>query len=321
MQHHPEYFNLHSTWRFLRDEGGLDIDTFAQRLQLNRAELDGDILTLTRHQLFEMWRMMVERAGEQSIIFAVRDLMLKGRFDTVFYAAVCSRDLRSGLQRLSQSKETLFPLRLPITESKEDLSIRFDWFCDHSAVPDGFVLAEIIVFVAMARFATGHPIVPKQASLYRLPEQPLPYEEWLGISLTQSDSPCVRFHTADLDRPFETCNLEILKLLDADLAHRLAANRAEISLERSVKRCITLRLASGHFDIAAVALALNESVRGLQRKLHMQGTSYQQLLFQARAEMVKEYLKAKLPPAEIALLLGFGEVNSLRRFMQRCKAE
>jgi AraC-like DNA-binding protein len=310
-------FTLHSTWRFLRDEGGLDFESFAERLNLDPASLSGDSLKLTRSQLFELWRIMVERVGEQAFIFSVRDLMLKMRFDTVFYAAVCSRDLRSGLHRLSRSKEALFPLKMPISEDKTGLTATFDWFCHPSAVPDGFVLAEFVVFVAMARFATGHDVRPARARLYRLPKDPQPYEDWLGCPLTRGETPALRFASVDLGRPFTTCNLEILQLLDQDLAKRIRSSDSEEALLETVRRRINRRLASGTFDVASIAQSIGLSTRSLQRRLAILGTSYQALLFEVRSELAAEYLRTKLPIPEVAILLGFEEVNSLRRFLNQ----
>lgn len=312
----PRVFTLHTTWRYLRDEGGLDFDAFAQRLRLRPDALDGDSLHLTRDQLFELWRMMTERVGEQAFIFSVRDLMLYGRFDTVFFAAVCSRDLGSGIRRLCQSKEALFPLRLPVAEDALGLTVGFDWFCDPQSVPDGFVLAEIIVFVAMTRFATGQQIIPRSVHLVRLPADPAPYENWLGVPLVQAQQPQLQFNKADLRRHFGTCNLEILKLLDADLAERVGRSANDLPLDQLVKQRIEAHLASGDYGVAVLAETLGFSVRGLQRELSRLGSSYQELLTQARRHLANRYLAAGLPHAEIAILLGYEEINSLRRFLR-----
>lgn len=307
---------MHSTWRFLRDEGDIDFDELLPLLELSPEDLRGDSLKLTRKQIFSFWEYMVKRVGEPEFIFAVRDLMLHGRFDTVFYAAICSRDVRRGIRKLSQAKEILFPLRLPVVEDASGLALGFDWFCHPAAVPQGLVLAEMIVFVAMVRFASGRRIIPASAALLTLPENPAPYEDWLGIPLSQSEQLELRFHHKDLDTPFETCNLEILKLLDHDLEKKAQPN-GDSALDERVKQCIEKCLASGDFAIEHVADSLGYSVRVLQRSLTRLGTSYRQILFRARWELAQAYMRADLPLAEISLLLGFEEINSLRRFLDR----
>jgi AraC-like DNA-binding protein len=294
--------------------GGIDFDELLLHLELSPEVLRGDSLKLTRKQLFSLWEYMIQRAGEPEFIFAVRDLTLHGRFDTVFYAGICSRDVRRGLRKLARVKETLFPFRLPLVEDASGLALGFDWFCHPAAVPQSFVLAEMIVCVAMVRFATGRRIIPARAALFSLPENPAPYEDWLGIPLSRSEQPELRFHYEDLDTPFETCNLEILKLLDHDLEKK-AQPKGDSALDERVKQCIERCLASGNFTIEYVADSLGYSVRALQRSLTRLGTSYRKILFQARSELAQAYLKADLPLAEVSLLLGFEEINSLRRFL------
>lgn len=66
--------------------------------------------------------------------------------------------------------------------------------------------------------------------------------------------------------------------------------------------------------------SLGCSARALQRQLNGAGTSYRRILELARGELAEVYQNAGLPQAEIALLLGFEEINSLRRFLATRKA-
>lgn len=67
-------------------------------------------------------------------------------------------------------------------------------------------------------------------------------------------------------------------------------------------------------DLTACAERLGLSTRTLRRKLSQEGTSYQQLVNKFRMERCTDLLRAgDLSVKEIASLLGFEEVNSLRR--------
>lgn len=315
----PKYFALNSTWRYVRDESGLDLQTISERLNMDLNTLRQDTVYLTSKQHFALWELWSEHVGVQTAVFAITDRIIKGRFESVFYAGVCSHDLRTGMRRLAQTKELIYPKRVPVHEDAKGLTIGIDWYCPPSEAPDGLDLIQLFSFIALARFATGKEIVPDEFCLHRLPSDPKPYERWLGTTINQAKESFVRFKSADLDCLFVTSDLEILKLLDENFANRLRARNEDPKLSSQVSHHIRKHLASGQFDIASTAKALGHSTRDLQRKLKELNTSYQNILFQTRAELAATYLDKELSVNEIVLLLGFEEVTSLRRLLKKAK--
>lgn len=313
----PKYFVLNSTWRFVRDESGLDLQTISKHLDMDLNTLRQDTIYLTSKQHFALWELWSEQVGVQTAVFAITERIVKGRFESVFYAGVCSHDLRSGMRRLAQTKELIYPKRVPVHEDEKGLTVGIDWYCPPSEAPDGLDLIQLFSFIALARFATGKEIVPDEFCLHRLPSDPKPYEQWLGTTISQAKESFVRFKSADLDCPFVTSDLEILKLLDGDFANRLRARSEERDLSSLVSQHIQKQLASGRFDIASTAKALGHSTRNLQRKLKALNTSYQKILFQTRTEMAATYLNKELSTNEMVLLLGFEEVTSYRRLLKK----
>jgi len=74
----------------------------------------------------------------------------------------------------------------------------------------------------------------------------------------------------------------------------------------------------GLVAMEAVARKLAMSKRSLQRKIEVEGTSYQQILKETREALARHSLeKTTLPPAEISLLLGFDEPNSFYRAFRK----
>ena len=73
-------------------------------------------------------------------------------------------------------------------------------------------------------------------------------------------------------------------------------------------------LPGGLSNIQTVAAELGMSNRTLQRRLHGEGTSFQQLLSQVRQELAREYLAdPSLDIGEVAFLIGYEDQNSFYR--------
>jgi AraC-like DNA-binding protein len=89
----------------------------------------------------------------------------------------------------------------------------------------------------------------------------------------------------------------------------------------SVRRAIADRLCDGELDVVALARALRQSPRTLQRRLAGEGSSVTALVESVRRERAFAYLAAKLPIAEVSYLLGFSEPRAFHRAFRRWTGE
>lgn len=109
-------------------------------------------------------------------------------------------------------------------------------------------------------------------------------------------------------------------LLDSLLRHANASLQALQQprvVSTQVATLIAERLPSGRVDKVHIAEAMQISARTLQRRLHEEGNSFQQVLNQTRLQRAYSLLAGKTPMAEIAQQLGFSETRSFfRRFKQ-----
>ena len=70
--------------------------------------------------------------------------------------------------------------------------------------------------------------------------------------------------------------------------------------------------------MAEIAHSLTMSVRQLQRELHAEGTTYQQLLDETRQALVQRYLSNPATPIHhVAFLLGVSEPSAFHRALKR----
>jgi AraC-like DNA-binding protein len=125
------------------------------------------------------------------------------------------------------------------------------------------------------------------------------------------------FPAIELDTALPTANPALLRVNEQLLAQYLA--RLESSeLAARVQSYLIQLLPSGEFEEAAIARALNLSLRTMQRKLRQEGTSFRELLDETRERLAVQYLEdSTMTVSEVAYLLGFSEVSSFSRAMRR----
>jgi AraC-like DNA-binding protein len=118
---------------------------------------------------------------------------------------------------------------------------------------------------------------------------------------------------------------DLLKLAlpqaDAELAEMLKHYTDQLLLKipakddlvKNVRQVLRFRLRGGNASLDSVARDLAMSARDLQRKLNVNGTSFQIVLSQLRCELAFDYLSQNLDTREIAYLLGFSEASAFLR--------
>jgi AraC-like DNA-binding protein len=89
-------------------------------------------------------------------------------------------------------------------------------------------------------------------------------------------------------------------------------------LVAQVRRVLANELVHGTPSIEQVAKRLGMSERTLQRRLHDEGATLQQVLDQLRRDLAAQYLdESQLGLREIAFLLGFAEQSGFQRAFVR----
>ena len=122
------------------------------------------------------------------------------------------------------------------------------------------------------------------------------------------------FRTSDLELPFATYNAELLATLNPKVDREIAWLKMQQTTSSRAKWVLKRLLGGQHAGVHEVAKELGMSSRTLQRRITEEGSSFRQLLSDARRELARLYLQhPSLGLGKTASLLGYEDANSFLR--------
>ena len=275
---------------------------------------DGKKNLVTTAQFFALWRAVGELSSDPAAGLKIATQIDVGNRPPSTMAAYYARD-RDALTRLARFKQLCTPVELQIRIGKDECRIEPMWLHAQEETPPLLTDAAFASFVELGRRGTGHPVNAKRVELKRKAEATKFHEAHFKCPVKfGARRNILVLHTADLDRPCLTHNAELLEMLDPQLDKALEEQRAQRSISEQVKWILKRLLAGVRPDVSAVARELGLSDRTLQRRIVDDGSTFRQLLLEARQELAREYLnRPDIDVAEVAYLLGYEDSNSFYR--------
>ena len=286
---------------------------------LRRADLPDDLFALPNTRLsaadyHRLWNALDGEVNDPAFAIRLCEGIRSEAFSPVLFAALCSPNLLVAAQRVSQFKALVGPMVMYVTETPGSLRIELAWQDGVPQPPHSLVWAELIFAVAIARMGTREAVHPVVMTTTSPPVAVAPYRDYLGIPITGDTTHSVTFRSADAQRPFLTASADMWDAFEPHLQRNLAALRGAHSTTDRVRAALLEGLPSGQFSADQVARKLRMSRRTLQRRIEVEGTTFQAVLQQTRLELARHYLaQSTLPTSQIAFLLGFAEPTSFHR--------
>ncbi|PZR77889.1 MAG: AraC family transcriptional regulator [Stutzerimonas stutzeri] len=306
-------YALDTTWRtVLKDLGIVPANA------LRRAGLADDLLQqpsvrLPPEEYYRLWNGMEAESGDGPFPLRVCSVFRSEAFSPPLFAALCSPNMVTAVRRIAQYKRLIAPMRLDLTEAQDTVTIELSWI-GALQPPASLVLMELLFFVGLARMGTREAVNPVALTTTVLPSSIAPYEDFLGIRPKRGMRHQLVFDATDASRPFLTSSAPLWAAFEPHLRQQLAELDAQVTTSQRVRTALLEGIPSGRTTIETIATMLALSKRTLQRRIEMEGTSFQQLLAETREALANHYLQnTVLPVAEISFLLGFEEPNSFYR--------
>jgi AraC-like DNA-binding protein len=306
-------FTLEVGWRGILEALGLN----AQDL-LRHADLPRDLFTRARPELtedehFRLWESAAALLDDPLFPLKLGQSISAESFSPPLFAAFCSPDLSTAVERLARYKPLIGPMVLHRSDDRDGLSVG----CGHTGgrpLPPSVAGMELVFLVHMARLATRHRVVPLRVEFANLPDGPEHYSDFFGVPVEAGPANKLTFSPEDAKRPFLSVNDGMFSIFEPVLAARLEDLEREASFRDRVRACLVEALPGGRGSMADIARKLAVSTRTMQRRLAEEGSSFQEELNELRAELARHYLtRSDYSSAEISFLLGYNDPNSFIR--------
>ncbi|MCM3698703.1 AraC family transcriptional regulator [Paenibacillus macerans] len=293
---------------------GIDPHDVARKAQLSLTMVTEPV-AVTSAQYFRTWQAYADLIGDTAIgIIKLATAFETAQYPPTVLATYHARDYRDALNQMARYKQLCPPESLRITEEGERCTIELEGMPGEQPGPPVLIGTTLAFLLELGRRGTGQPLTAGSVEFSSPMGDVKALEAYFGCPIRiGATNNRLTLHRRDLDRPFVSYNKELLELmtpvLDRSLEEQLSRSFPEM-----VKWILKRSLTGGRLDIQAVASELGMSVRTLQRRLTDEGTTFKQLLTQARHEQAREYLAdPKLDIKEVAFLIGYEDQNSFYR--------
>lgn len=309
-------FVIPPNWKVLFKDLGLNLQVVLGYAELPLGLFEQKKVQLSPSQYFQLWQGIDKAAQVQGIELGLKlaEVMSFESFDVPIFAAICSPNLNSAIKRLQEYKPLIGPMELRLDQTDATTEIEISCYGFTSALPSSLSLTELVFFTQLTRLATRQSINPITVVLPDLPRNLSAYIDYFGCEIAQGSATKVVFSSKDARVPFLTNNQTMLSLFDCELRKKLEVMESNHTTSRTVYTHLMDLLPQGESSIEVVASQMAMSKRTLQRKLSVEGNSYQSILHKVREELAHYYLKeTDLPITEVSFLLGYQETNSFIR--------
>jgi AraC-like DNA-binding protein len=301
------------------EEHAVPADAVARHAGLPPSLLREPKVLLTTEQLFAFWEAVAKVSGDPAIGLKLGSETRVERLDVVSLAALSAASLRDALARAARYKQLTCPEEIRVTSRGGECAVRFRWLRARGEQCD--ILTDVCFawVAALAHRGTAGAVRPIRIELTGRPRIERLHEQHFGCPV-RFDAPAsaLFFRAADLERRFETHNLDLLATLTPQLDAELAARQTSDDARDQVRAVLRRSMAGRRPELRDVARELASSPRTLQRRLGDLGVSYHQVLEEARRDLAGHYLRdSTLELAEIAYLLGYEDANSFVRAFGR----
>jgi AraC-like DNA-binding protein len=306
-------FSIDSGWKLLLSDAGLNPAEVLRRAQLPEDLFNRKDAALEPNDFFRLWLAIEEEFSEPTFPLRLVSAFSAEAFDPAVFAAFCSPNLNTALQRLSRFKPLLAPMRLHIAVDQQQTSVTVE-YPQSCTIPASFAATEILFFVCLARSGTRKEIVPLAVETPVALPAIETYNQEIGTMPTIGERVKVVFTANDAAAPFVAANEKMWEYFEPALQKRLSKLSEAASFSERVHACLLEMLPGGQSKMNEVARKLMVSPRTLQRKLAEEGISYQGVLNSVRERLARHYLtNSDMNTAQISYLLGFEEPASFSR--------
>ncbi|NNC75549.1 MAG: helix-turn-helix domain-containing protein [Acidimicrobiia bacterium] len=302
-------FRLEPFWRVILRDLDLAGEAVARRAGLPANLFASDPVMVDIEGWAALWDALDATVAEPDLALRLGRVLTLDMFDPAHFAVFCSEHLHQAATRLQRYKRLLGPTRLAI-DDQEALALTCS-VAGLSLPPVLYGTGELVVWVAMARHATRHHVIPRRVVMPFEPNGQAGFEAYFGVPVTRGANFELVFEADDARRRFLATDASMWSFFEPTLDRRLAELDVHTSMAERVGAALYELLPSGRRQVGDVARAVGSSPRTIQRRLGDEGTTFRAVLDETRAQLAQHYLtRTGLSNSQAAFLLGYDDPNS-----------
>lgn len=298
---------------------GIDVPRLFRAAGVDIQLLDKPGARFGAEKISELWELAVAWSGKPALGM---DPTLTARFvnfDIVGYALLSSPDLRTGLHNLSHYLALISDAAtFELVADRQNCWLVLGHVGNTRRVPRQRQEYGLLALLTLCRWLSRRDMRALGADfVFPDPVDAAPYRRAFDCPVRFNQHATRMLLAAeDLDAPLPSRNAAMLALHERAIEERLASLGNALTSYRVTEEIIR-RLHGGEPRREDVASSLALADRTLQRRLHAENTSFQQLLDEARRELARKYLAdRRYSLGQVADLLGFVDQSN---FFRACK--
>jgi AraC-like DNA-binding protein len=269
------------------------------------------------------WVLYPELSKHADFGLVTAETMPPGSYGELEYAVLSSRSAREALERAVRFQRVTYAMSdLSFAVDDARAVVRSRSFGVASDEELRHYIEHGFAFVAtrVRALLDPGPTPLRVAFPHRRPASTLVHRRIFG-DVVEFDQPRAElvYATRDLDQPLTSHDPAFLeRFADEDQRLAVAAAHAATSTKERVRHILHGIMRQGDGSTAAVARAIGQSTRTLQRNLRAENASFSQLVDEVRAAEARRYtIEGKLSYGEIAFRLGFSQQSAFFRAFKR----
>jgi len=319
----PRTLSTLATWTatILRalEAHGLDPAGLARQAGIDPAGLGPDA-RVPRAALNRLWELAVEATGDAAFGLEASRHVAQTTFHALGYAVAASVTLREALERTIRYRRLIGDvLDLQLVDAGDRYRFEIS-VSEEAGVPFQAVDAIAATCVRQARLLHA-PRRCDPLAVHFAHAEPANRDVYTRVFRAPVHFNAARngleYSRADLDDRLPAGNAELARGNDEVLT-RYLARLESARLGSRVQEALFATLPDGAPSKSAIARRLGMSARNLQRHLAAEGTSFSELLNEARGNLARNYVEeGRLSVTEIAFILGFADTSTFSRAFKR----
>lgn len=292
----------------------VDPDRLVRRAGLPSDLLRGNERDISTEEWFALWTALEIEVADPAFPVKFGQMAVHSGFVPACFAFACSPTVATGLDRLARFKPLVGPIDLRTERDNGTYTITIGSPEGIRPLPPALLASEVVHFLELIRYNTGKTIAPVSASLSLDAGLRQTLEAFLGIPTGPGDGASLVFPEAVADLPLLTHDPDLWAVFEPNLRRQLADLETDTTIPERVHRLLLELLPSARATSREVAAEMGLSLRTLNRRLSVAGTTFQSVLTRTRTDLALHYLgQPEISLDEISYLLGFSDPNSFYR--------